>query len=193
VHRAAFLRSAALGSAALVGGGILPAVALAAPPTDDELAYANLGVATELLLADFYDRAAKAKLFKGGAEGAIVRARFNELEHADALSKAIVAAGQTAPVAEDFEFAWPANAFKTKGTAAALGLKLERTLVGVYLQAVITGSNGDLRTLFARILANEAAHLSVCGGLATRRAVGNSFPEPIDVETASDLVGPYLG
>ena len=109
---------------------MLPSVALRRRRRTDELACANFAVATELLLADFYDRTAKAKLFRGGIQGAMVRARFNEVEHADALAKAIVAAGQTAPVAEDFEFAWPARV-QDEGRRGVLGPKLERTLVGV--------------------------------------------------------------
>lgn len=91
----------------LAGGGLLARPAAAA--TDDELAFANFGAATELLLRDFYGRAGTAKLFAGSLGKALARGRFAATEHGVALATLLTDAGQTAPLEDDFEFAWPAG------------------------------------------------------------------------------------
>ncbi len=79
--------------AGLAVSGISAGSALAA--TDDELAYANFGHATEFLLKDFYANAAATKVFKGQAAREILRGGFNAAEHAGALGKLLTEAGQT--------------------------------------------------------------------------------------------------
>jgi rubrerythrin len=181
------------GSAALAAGGLaLPAVASAAP-TEEDLAYANFGIAAELMLVDFYDRLAKAGRFQGQAQGAILRARANEAEHATALTTIVVAAGQPAPVPEDFERTWPRGAFAAAGAAARLGLRLERAVLGAYLAGARDVSDAALRGVLARLAASEAAHVSVLSGLSAGRPIGAAFPVAMDLEAATNVVGPYLG
>ena len=117
IDRRRFLITAASGSAMLVGTGAFTPSAVAA--TDDELAFANFGAATELLLQDFYDRAGEAKLFGGTLRKAFARGSFVAGEHLTALSKLLTDSGQTAPLAEDFEFVWPEATFASKKAAAA--------------------------------------------------------------------------
>jgi len=193
MDRRSFVRTAAAGGLTLAGGAVLAPRAAAAPPTDDELAYANFGIAAELLLVDFYRQAAASKLFSGEALAALKRAGFNDAEHATALAKALTDSGQAAPVAEDFTFTWPKGTFASRGAVARLGLKLETALLGVYLAALDATANADLRLAYSRISASEAQHVSVLAGIAEGRPLGLSFPEPLDLEPASAVVGPYLG
>ena len=54
---------------------------------------------------------AAAKIVKGAALHNVNRGGLNAAEHATALAKLLTDAGQPAAVAEDFEFAWPKDAF----------------------------------------------------------------------------------
>jgi hypothetical protein len=66
-------------------------------------------------------------------------------------------------------------------------------VLGVYLTGARDVGDPALRGLLARLAASEASHVSVLSGLATGRPVGTAFPVPMDLENASDVVGPYLG
>jgi len=161
--------------------------------TDDELAYANFGLATEFLLKDFYAQAAAAKLVGGPAARNLARGGFNAAEHAAALGTLLTGAGQTAAVEEDFTFAWPAGTFAKAQPAAAAGLTITQALLGTYLSAAGSISIASYRTLFASMSANLAQQVGALSELAGGRAVGVSFPAAVDVQTASDAVASYLG
>ena len=69
------------GAAVLLAGsatGLDAGLASADVIPDDDLAYARLLVAAELLGADFYARAVESKRFYGRAQASLRRARFNE-------------------------------------------------------------------------------------------------------------------
>ncbi len=119
ISRRRFLSSAASGAAVLLGGGVLAPPAAAA--TDEELAFANFGAATELLLKDFYAQVGEAKLFGGALRRAFARGGFASTEHAAALAALLTGAGQTAPLEEDFEFVWPRGTFAARKPAATAG------------------------------------------------------------------------
>ena len=171
-----------------------PASGLAAlTATDDELAYANLGLATELLLQDFYAKTAAAKVISGTPQRDLARGALNATQHADALSKLLVGAGQTAAVAEDFEFAWPDGTFANRKSVSAAGLNVAQPLLGTYLSAAAAISIQSYRTLFASMAANVAQQTGALSQLAGGRVVGISFPAAVDVQTASDAIEAYLG
>jgi hypothetical protein len=192
MNRRRLILSAA-GAGLAVSGFAAPAGLAAATATDDELAYANFGLATEFLLKDFFTETAAAKLFVGAAARECARAGFNAGEHAAALSKLLTDAGQTAAVEEDFEFAWPDGTFATKKAALAAGRTVTRTLLGVYLGAAGAISIASYRMLFASMAANLAQQVAALSQLSGIRAVGISFPPALDVETASDAIEAYLG
>src|SRR6478735_7842298 len=108
MDRRRFILSAA-GAGLTVAGLTAPTSALAA--TDDELAYASFGQATELLLQDFYARAQAAKVVRGAGANELAHGAFSAGEHQAALAQLLTDAGQTAALAEDFEFAWPEGGF----------------------------------------------------------------------------------
>ncbi|MGE5273076.1 MAG: hypothetical protein ACM3QU_04785 [Verrucomicrobiota bacterium] len=47
--------------------------------------------------------------------------------------------------------------------------------------------------LFARALAGEARHPAVLAWVAAGKPAGNSFPPALDLEEATNVVGPHLG
>jgi Ferritin-like domain len=184
----------AAGAGLAVTGLTAPARGLAAPvATDDELAYANFGHATEFLLKDFYKRATAAKLSYGMGARNLSRGALNADEHATALAKLLVDAGQTAATEEDFEFAWPRSTFAATESAAKAGLTITQALLGSYIGAAASISIPSYRTLYASMAANLAQQVAALSALAGGRAVGVSFPAAFDVETASDAIEAYLG
>ena len=192
MNRRSLLFSAA-GAGLAVSGLATPRGLAAATATDDELAFASFGQAAELLLADFYARAAAAKIVTGAAARDLAHGALSATEHAAALAKLLTDAGQTASVAEDFEFAWPDGTFATRRAAGRTGLEIARPLLGVYLGAAIGVSIGSYRTLFATMATNVAQQVAALSRLSGGRMVGISFPPAVDVETASDAIEAYLG
>lgn len=191
MNRRRFLISAASSGVTLAGAGALSTPAAAA--TDDDLAYANFAAATELLLKDFYAKAREAKLFGGQLNNAFLRGGFAATEHVTALSAVLTDSGQTAPLEEDFEFAWPDGTFASKKSAATAGLSVVEALLGAYQTGAATSPTGSFRVLYASLAASlgeQRATLSLARG---RSAIGNSFPVALDLETASVAVESFLG
>lgn len=204
LDRAGFLSLSARGGAGVAMGamtagwlvdtaaGARAKTAASGPLADLDLALARLTVGAEILAAEFYAQAIAAKQFSGDALKYLKRALFNEQEHLAAMSQILSGAGQTPSTADDFTITFPEGTFDSRGAIAKLGVALETAFVGAYLGAVDAFAPGDLKTTAARIAASEAQHLSVFSELADNRAVGVSFPAPIDYATASDLLDAYL-
>jgi hypothetical protein len=183
VTRTGFLAAAA----ALV----LAPSALADAPADADLAQARLLVAIELLLADFYARALKARRFGAPGHDALRRALFNETEHLASVSGILTGAGQTAATAGDIDFAYPAKAFDSRGSIARLAVELEQLALGAYLGAVAAVQAQALKLPLAQIAVCEAQHVSVFEAEATGHALGASFGEPLSIDQASNTLGQY--
>jgi hypothetical protein len=193
MNRRSLLFSAAGAGLAVSGLTATPRGLAAAAATDEELAFASFGQAAELLLADFYARAGKAKIVTGAAARDLVHGALSATEHAAALAKLLTDAGQTASAAEDFEFAWPDETFATRGAAGRTGLEIARPLLGVYVGAAVGVSIASYRILFTTMAANVAQQVAALSRLSGGRLVGISFPPAVDVETASDAIEAYLG
>ena len=188
MNRARFLAG---GAAAVLVPTVLAPLARA-DASEGELAYANFAIAAEYLMADYYARLLKAELVHGAAKGGATAARRNESQHAQAFAKLLTDAGQGAPVAEDFQFAWPRKTFVTLGAAAAAGVQIESAVVGAYVTAATTLSVESYRSVFARALGDEARHLAVLSGVASGKPVGNAFLDPLGLEEATTMLEPYL-
>ena len=171
MNRRRLILSAAGAGLAVTGLSTTNALA-ALTATDDELAYANFGQATEFLLKDFYTTATAAKIASGAGARSLARGAFNANEHATALSKLLTDAGQTAAVEDDFEFAWPAKAFATADSTAATGLTITQALLGTYISAAGAISSASYRTLYASMAANVAQQVGALSALKGGRIVG---------------------
>jgi len=191
MDRRHFVLTAASGAAALAGAGVVTASAAAA--TDDELTFANFGVATELLLRDFYGELVEAKLFGAELNTSFARGRFAAGEHAAALSTLLTDSGQARPVEEDFEFGWPDATFKTRKAAASTGAGIVQALLGAYLTGAATSPTPAFRVLYASLAASSGQQLGVFFRARGRPMVGNSFPAALDLEAASAAVEDFLG
>jgi hypothetical protein len=160
--------------------------------TDEELAYANLAVAGELLLADLYGKALDTKIATGAAQAALRAGRRAAIQHAGALSSVLTGAGQDAPSAQDFDFQWPERAFATPSAIASTGRVVLRTTLGVYQTAVVAVSEPSHRILYASLAASAGQQLGALTALAVRVVV-EPFPVALDLESATATLERYLG
>jgi Ferritin-like domain len=171
-----------LSRGAFLGAALAAAAApraLAAAPSDLDLANARLLVAIELLLADFYSRLPKSRVH--------TRAAFNEREHLAAVGQILTDSGQTPVGADDIDFTYPARSFASEASRTRLGWTLEHLALGAYLGAIDSTQSQVYRLVFARIAANEAEHLTAF------RPFANSFADVLTIEQASDALGEYTG
>jgi hypothetical protein len=169
-----------------------PWLGSAAAATEEDLAFANFGAATEFLVKDFYSKALEAKLLSGARASALKRGKACAAQHARALSELLVGAGDVAPLEEDFEFAWPAKTFKSQKEVVSTGTGVLRALLGGYQTAAATVTEPSHRVLYASLTASVGQQLAELAALNGGRAV-EPFPVATDLETASDVLESYLG
>ncbi len=171
--------------------GVLAGPASADVILDSDLAYARLLVGVELLSADFHGRAVASKQFGAPATGYLRRALFNEQEHYKAVAGILDGAGQSPAVAADFDFAYPKDTFASARSIAKLGVTVETASLGAYLGAVGAVQAAALKQPLARIAASEAQHLSVFTQLLGGDPIGISFPAPLSIDEASNVLDAY--
>jgi hypothetical protein len=176
------------------GGAVLAALPVrpASAATDEELAYANFAVSSELLLADLYAKALAAKVVTGPGQAALRAGRRAAVQHAGALSGLLTGAGEDAPAAEDFDFQWPAKAFDTPGAIAGTARVVLRALLGAYQTAIVTVSEPSYRILYTSLATSAGQQVGVLSALAASGVV-EPFPVALDLESASGMLEPYLG
>ena len=185
-------RRALVGALALLAASGLASVARGAAPESD-YAYAQFGVGAEYLLADFYGQAVASKKFNGVELAALRRARFNAGEHLAALTTILSDGSQPVAAAADFSFTYPKGTFASRRSIAKAGLAIEQAVLGAYLSATLSVSVPAFREVFTREVASTAEHVSVFSRIATGRPVGNSFPDTLTLEAASEALDPYFG
>ena len=178
-----------LGGAAGIVGLAAADSARAAEPTEGDLATVRLLASGELLAQAFYTRAVASKKLSEAEVADLESARRHERDHYEALAKLL---GTAAPLAGDFEFAFPRDAFTRRGRMLRLGAAIETALAGTYASAAATASTLELRALFAQAAVSEGQHLSVLNRIRGG-AAAPSFPELLDVEQASAALGPFFG
>jgi hypothetical protein len=186
VNRRRFL-TGTLGAGAVTLGA--PWLATARAATEDDLAFANFGASTELLVKDFYAKAIEAQVGSGQTTTALKKGRSAAGWHAKAQSDLLTSAGDVPPLPEDFEFEWPVRTFQTKTAIVATGLAVLRPLRGVYQTAAATASEPTYRVLYASLAASVSQQIVALGGASATEP----FPVALDVETASDAIERYLG
>lgn len=185
--RTELLRHGGGGAAVVLAGsalGFAPA-ARADAPSDNDLAYARLLAAAELLAVDFYRRALRSRRFASAATTELKRALADERRHHRALAATLGAAGQTAAKAGEIDFLYPRLAFVSRTSIAALGARLEALFLGAYLGAVAGFEADALKLTAARVAASEAQHLSFVSGEARGARIGPAFPRALTIDRAS--------
>jgi hypothetical protein len=196
LSRARFVRRIGGGAVLLAGGA---ATGVAAPPAsarqaadgpgEGDLATIRLLASSELLTQAFYTRALASRTLSKADAADLAHALDHERDHYTALRQTL---GDTAPLADDFEFAFPKDAFTRRGRMLRLGTAIETALAGTYASAAATVGVLELRVLLAQIAVSEAQHVAVLNRLRGG-APAPSFPELFDVEQASAALGPFFG
>jgi hypothetical protein len=179
----------ATGAGVLSGVGVAPARASIGPP---DIPVITLVLAAELLGAEFYTQALRAKAFDAAEARYLRRALVNETEHYAAAAQFLTAAGQTPGQAADFDFTFPARAFATRRSTAELGLQLETAFLGIYLGGAGSIQDAGTRAVFARVAASQAQHLSLFSHIVLDKPIGMSFPVPLSVEDGSAALDPFV-
>ena len=162
----------------------------ASAATDDDLAYANFGLASSYLLADFYGRALQSGRLGPAARPTLRQGRTASNLQARALTDLLTGAGDTPATVEDFTFEWPTTALATAAATRRTGLIVLRTVLGAYQGAAATLSETSYRVLFASLATSVAEQ---AGALALPGAAVDSFPVALDLEAASSALERYLG
>lgn len=181
------IRAAAVGAGAITIAGQRASMARAA--TDDDLAFANFGIAAELLLEDFYGTALAIEDIGRSMRMTLRAGKLAAGRHAQALGGLLVGAGQSAPEPDDFAFAWPTKTFKDLAAATATGLDVLRATRGAYQTAAVSVTEPTYRVLFASLAASLGQQAGALGG----RAGVEPFPVAVSLESASDALEGYLG
>jgi hypothetical protein len=181
------LLAAAAGGAALAALPVRPALGA----TDDELAYANFGLAAAYLAADYYARALEANTLGAEARPTLRSGRAASLAHARALSDLITGTGDAPASSDDFAFEWPDEAFGNAAAIRKTGLDVLRPTLGAYLSAVAGVSEQSYRTLYASLAASVGQQIGALLGPVGGRV--EPFSPAVDLEAASAALEGYLG
>jgi hypothetical protein len=175
----------------VVGGSAVGALAAPAraATSDNDLAYARLLVALELLTLDFYSQALRSGKVTSGLE--LRRARAAERQHYDHVAAVLTDVGQVPATAQDIDFSYPRGSFDSWPSIARLGVRLESLSMGAYLGAVRALQTPEFRNHAARAAASEAQHLSVFSGAIGGRRVGPPLPPTLPIDRVSDALDEY--
>jgi hypothetical protein len=189
--RSRLVRGSLGGAAALVAGAAAApgSARTAAEPTESDLATVRLLASGELLAQAFYTRALISKRLSEVEATDLERSLQHDRAHYAELRKIL---GDSAPVADDFEFAFPKDSFTRRGRMLRLGTTIETALAGAYASAATTASSLELRATLAQVAVSEAQHAAILNRMRGG-APAPSFPELLDVEQASAALGPFFG
>lgn len=161
----------------------------AAAATESDLAFANFGLATSYLVADFYSRALEAARVDPEQRRTLRAGRAAASGHARALTELLTGAGDTPAAAEDFAFEWPATTFGSAASIRRTGVAVLKAALAAYQRAAATVTEPTYRVLFASLVASVAQQI---GGLDAGTGA-EPFPVALDLEAASAALEPYLG
>lgn len=180
------VRAATVGASAIAAGSWASTSGAA---TDDDLAFANFGIAAELLLDDFYGKALGLEDLDKPTKQTLRAGKLAASKHAKALGDLLVGAGQTAPAANDFAFVWPSKTFKDIVSARATGLDILGPTFGAYQTAAASVTEPTYRVLFVSLSVSLGQQAGALGGSRGMEP----FPVAMSLEAASDAVEGFLG
>ena len=188
LSRSRLVRLGLGGGAALVGLAAADS-ALAAEPTEGDLATVRLLASGELLAQAFYTRALLSRRISKPEATDLSDRLDHERDHYSALAKTL---GSTAPVADDFEFAFPEGRVHAPRPDAP-GRRGDRDRARrAVRQRRHDGEHARAPTLLAQAAISEGQHVAALNRMRGA-APAPSFPELLDVEQASAALGPFFG
>lgn len=196
ISRGQFFRNAGKGGIVLASsGGILATVtssAFASSPTSSDVETLQAAYTAESLAVIIYSAIIKdfhvfthPKLENKDYFEAALK---NEKDHKAFLAKAL---GSKTPTGLKFKI--PASVTKTGQSLLNTGVALETAFVEAYLGASETFSSQELRTVAAKLAANEATHFSFFDAEAGGHGVLPSLPKSDTIPNTVKKLKPFLG
>ncbi len=197
ISRGQFLRNAGLGGVALVGGGGIlaratgTAFAAGSAPTGSDIEALQAAYTAESLavvvysaiLKDFH----KFKHPKLENKDYFEAALGDEKAHKAFLAEAL---GSKTPTG--LKFTIPASVTRTGETLLKTGVALETAFVEAYLGASETFSSQELRTVAAKLAANEATHFGFFDAAAGGHGVLPAVPKSDTIPNTVTKLKPFL-
>jgi hypothetical protein len=192
VSRRALLTRAGIGGGAgvfaLLGGAAAPA--LAAPSISDLANVRLVCVGKRIAINWLTSWVDTPKAVDSSDTADLIRAiRTQEQGHYSLLAPLL---NGTAPVDDDYTYAFPAGALRSFQRASNFALDLEEMLLGTALGAAATTDDPGVAELLARVVAGDGQHFSALSVLADGPAVPNGAPRSLDIIDAGNQLAPFL-
>lgn len=195
ISRGQFLRNAGKGGIVLAtSGGVLATVtssAFASETTATDITTLQAAYTAESLAVIVYSAIIKNfhafKHPKLENKDYFEAALKNEKDHKAFLAKAL---GSSTPTGLKFKI--PASVTKTGQSLLNTGVALETAFVEAYLGASETFSSQELRTIAAKVAANEATHFSFFDAEAGGHGVLPSLPNSDTIPNTVKKLKPFL-
>jgi Ferritin-like domain len=189
LSRGQFLRLGASGVAAAAGGALGAGAALAAPPPatpqGDDVGFLTFGVVAERTALAFYKKALTTPgLFNAGDRRRLIQARAAKRDHVTRINAVL---GGDAVGSADYAVDFPKSAFSTRDKAVALGIELEKLLVGVYVNGTGYSADPGTRLLISRMLTVDGQLLATLRTMVGKPAA-DGLPIPLSTEQAGDTL-----
>jgi hypothetical protein len=168
----------------LVGGAALAAPQPPAPQGDD-VGFLTFGVVAERTALSFYKKALTTpKLFTAADRRRLTSARAAKRDHVNKLNAAL---GADAVGAADYQVDFPKSAWASRSSAVALGIELEKLIVGVYVYGAGATADPGSRLLIARLLTVDGQLLGALREMVGK-PIADGMPNPLDTEAAGDAL-----
>jgi ferritin-like protein len=187
--RGGFLRLGATGAVTAAGGMLVGGTALGAlqppAPQGDDVGFLTFGVVAERTALSYYKKALTTpKLFTAADRRRLTAARAAKRDHVNKLNAAL---GADAVGAADYQVELPKSTWASRGSAVALGIELEKLLVGVYVYGASATADPGSRLLIARLLTVDGQLLGSLREMVGR-PIADGMPNPLDTEAAGDAL-----
>jgi rubrerythrin len=195
ISRGQFLRNIGTGGIVLAtSGGVLASVAssaFASSPTSSDVETLQAAYTAESLAVVVYSAILRNfhafKHPKLENKDYFEAALKNEKDHKDFLAKAL---GARTPTGLKFKI--PASVTRTGRSLLSTGVALETAFVEAYLGASEAFSSQELRTIAAKLAANEATHFSFFDAAAGGHGVLASLPASDTIPNTVNKLKPFL-
>jgi hypothetical protein len=98
----------------------------------------------------------------------------------------------TAPVDDDYTYAFPAGALRSFDRSSDFALDLEEMLLGIAIGAAATTDDPGIAQSLAQIIAGDGQHFSALSVLTGASAVPNGAPRSLTLEDGGNQLSQFL-
>jgi Ferritin-like domain len=98
----------------------------------------------------------------------------------------------TAPVDDDYTYAFPAGALKSFDHASSFALDLEEMLLGLAIGAASTTTDPTTAELLVRVVAGDGEHFSALSVLTDGPPLPDGAPRALNIIDAGNQLAPFL-